>query len=40
MDGNPIQAEISQDEFKALKLKKNDEVYVSVRQVTYYEYEI
>ena len=40
VDGNPIQAEISQDEFKALKLKKNDEVYVSVRQVTYYEYEI
>ena len=40
VDGSPIQAEISQDEFKALKLKKNDDVYVSVRQVTYYEYEI
>jgi len=39
-DGNPIQAEITQDEFKVLKLRKNDNVYVSLRQVTYYEYEI
>ncbi len=39
-DGNPIQAEISQDEFKLLKLKKNDQVFVSLRQVTYYEFEI
>ncbi len=39
-DGNPIQAEISQDEFKALNLRKKDLVYVSLRQVTYYEFEI
>lgn len=39
-DGNFIQAEITQDEFKVLKLRKNDNVYVSLRQVTYYEYEI
>ncbi len=39
-DGDPIQAEISQDEFRALALKKNDEVYVSLRNVTYYEFEI
>ncbi len=38
--GNDITAEISQDEYKALKLKKNDKVYVSLRQVTYYEYDI
>lgn len=39
-DGNSIQAEISQDEFKVLGLHKKDQVYVSLRQVTYYEYEI
>ncbi len=39
-DGNSIQAEISQDEFKLLKLKKHDQVFVSLRQVTYFEYEI
>jgi sulfate/thiosulfate transport system ATP-binding protein len=39
-DGNPIQAEIGQDEYKALGLKKGDEVYVSLRQVTFYEYDI
>jgi sulfate transport system ATP-binding protein len=39
-DGNPIQAEISQDEFKNLNLRKQDQVYVSLRQVTYYEFEI
>lgn len=38
--GNPITAEISQDEFKALGLKKQERVFVSLRQVTYYEYEI
>lgn len=38
--GNIIAAEISQDEYKALQLKKNDKVYVSLRQVTYYEYDI
>ena len=39
-DGNPIQAEISQDEFRALGIKKGEEVYVSLRQVTFLEYEI
>ncbi len=39
-DGNTIQAEISQDEFKSLALIKKDQVFVSLRQVTYYEYEI
>lgn len=39
-DGNLMQAEIPQDEFKALRLAKQDKVYVSVRQVTFYEYEI
>jgi sulfate transport system ATP-binding protein len=39
-DGNTIQAEISQDEFKVLGLRKKDQVFVSLRQVTYYEYEI
>ena len=39
-DGNPIQAEITQDEFKKLGLKKNEQVYVSLRQVTYYEFDI
>lgn len=39
-DGNTIQAEISQDEFKSLGLRKKDQVFVSLRQVTYYEYEI
>jgi sulfate/thiosulfate transport system ATP-binding protein len=38
--GDPIQAEISQEEFKKLKLKKQDQVYVSLRQVTYYEFDI
>ena len=39
-DGNPIQAEISQDEFRILGIKKGEEVYVSLRQVTFLEYEI
>ncbi len=39
-NGNFISAEISQDEFKALKLKKHDKVFVSMRQVTYYEFDI
>lgn len=40
VDGNPIQAEITQEEFRSLKLKKKDHVFVSLRQVTYFEYEI
>jgi sulfate transport system ATP-binding protein len=39
-DGAPIQAEIAQEEFKKLGLKRNDQVYVSLRQVTYYEFDI
>lgn len=38
--GDSIQAEIPQEEFSALKINKNDQVYVSPKQVTYYEYEI
>lgn len=39
-EGNPIQAEISQEEFRKLELRKNDKVFVSLRQVTYYEFDI
>ncbi len=39
-EGNPIQAEITQEEFKKLELKKHDQVFVSLRQVTYYEFDI
>ncbi|MEI7999411.1 MAG: sulfate ABC transporter ATP-binding protein [Candidatus Omnitrophota bacterium] len=39
-DGSPIQAEITQEEFNSLKLKKNDLAYVSLRQLTYYEFDI
>ena len=38
--GDPIQVEVPQEEFAALKINKNDRVYVSPKQVTYYEYEI
>ncbi len=40
VEGNPIQAEITQEEFRALKLKKQDQVFVSLRQVTFYEFDI
>ncbi len=39
-DGNSIHAEIGQDEFRALGIKKGEEVFVSLRQVTFLEYEI
>jgi len=39
-DGNPIQAEITQEEFKKIQLKKHEEVFVSLRQVTYFEFDI
>ncbi|MBF0490786.1 MAG: TOBE-like domain-containing protein, partial [Candidatus Omnitrophica bacterium] len=39
-EGSPIQAEITQEEFAKLGLKKNDSVFVSLRQVTYYEFDI
>lgn len=38
--GNAIQAEITQEEFRSLKLKKKDIVFVSLRHVTYYEFDI
>jgi sulfate transport system ATP-binding protein len=38
--GDSFQAEISQEEFGVLKISKNDQVYVSPKQVTYYEYDI
>jgi sulfate transport system ATP-binding protein len=38
--GDSLDVEIPQEEFAALKIRKNDKVYVSPKQVTYYEYEI
>ncbi|HBR14147.1 MAG TPA: sulfate ABC transporter ATP-binding protein [Candidatus Omnitrophica bacterium] len=38
--GDTFQAEITQEEFQALRFQKGDTIYVSLRQVTYYEYEI
>ena len=38
--GRILQAEIPQEEFRTLKLVKNEEVYVSVKDVTYTEFEI
>jgi sulfate transport system ATP-binding protein len=38
--GKNLQAEIPQEEFRVLKLKKGEEVYVSVKDVTYTEFEI
>ena len=39
-DGNLFQVEISQEEYKALKLAKNDEVFLTPKNITYSEYEI
>jgi sulfate transport system ATP-binding protein len=39
-DGNNFQVEITQDEYKALNLAKNDEVYLTPKKITYSEYEI
>jgi len=39
-DGNNFQIEITQDEYKALNLAKNDEVYLTPKKITYSEYEI
>ncbi len=39
-DGNVFQVEISQEEYKALKLIKNDEVFLTPKNITYSEYEI
>lgn len=39
-DGHIIQAEIPQEEYRALKLIKGDEVYLTPKNVTYFEYDI
>lgn len=39
-DGNIFQIEISQEEHQQLKLVKNDEVYLTPKNITYAEYEI
>jgi len=39
-DGDLIHAEITQGEFKALDLRKRGQVFVSLRQVTYYDFDI
>ena len=38
--GDSIQAEIAQEEFTALKLQKNDEVYVNPKEITFYDFDI
>ncbi|MCR4337610.1 MAG: TOBE-like domain-containing protein [Candidatus Omnitrophica bacterium] len=38
--GNVFQVEISQEEYKNLKLAKNDEIYLTPKNITYSEYEI
>jgi sulfate transport system ATP-binding protein len=38
--GESIQVEIAQDEFARLKLRKNEEVYITPKDVTYYNYDI
>ncbi len=38
--GDSIQAEISQEEFTALKLQKNDQVYVNPKEITFYDFDI
>ena len=39
-DGKVFQIEISQEEYKTLKLAKNDEVCLTPRNITYSEYDI
>ncbi len=38
--GHSIQAEISQEEFSKIKIRKNEQVYVSLKDITFSEYEI
>ena len=38
--GNIIQVEITQEEYKTLKLLKNESVYLTPKNVTFCEYEI
>ncbi len=39
-DGNIIQADITQEEYRALKLSKDETIYLTPKNVTYTEYEI
>lgn len=39
-DGHVYQIEISQEEFKSLKLVKNDEVFLTPKNITFSEYDI
>lgn len=39
-EGHIIQAEISQEEYRALKLAKGDDVYLTPKNITFSEYEI
>lgn len=39
-NGNIYQVELSQEEYRSLKLSKNDKVYITPKTVTYSEYEI
>lgn len=39
-DGQVIQVEITQNEYKLLKLVKNDTIYLTLKDITYCEYEI
>ena len=39
-DGKIFQVEISQEEYQSLKLTKNDEVFLTPKNITYSEYEI
>lgn len=38
--GHPLQVELSQEEFKALKLVKGEQVYCAPKNITFCEYEI
>jgi len=38
--GDSIQAEISQAEFAALKLQRNDQVFVNPKEITFYDFDI
>jgi len=38
--GGIIQAELAQEEYRSLGLAKNDEIYLTPKSITYYEYEI
>lgn len=39
-DGQTVQAEITQEEYKALKLQKNEEICLTPKNITYSEYDI